>query len=317
MLVRCLESLARQTLPTDAFEVIVVDNASSDATADVASRYEGALNLRYVFAPEPGLHVGRHAGCSVASSEILIYADDDIEAEPTWVEAVVDAFRDSRVGLVGGNNLPRFESAPPEWLNLLWSRRVRLGRALPYLSILDFGGGRFAVDPHYVWGCNFSVRRDVLRAAGGFHPDSLPQELLKLRGDGESHVAKFVAGRGLITLFDSAASVYHFVGNSRMTQDYFERRGYAQGISDSYSAVRSAGAPRTSFRQTIYAHLRPVVAGLRERLHALGGQDSAHRSLVGVQVAALNAWRKGYLFHQAAVLQDASLLEWVLKESYL
>src|SRR5690606_19553916 len=123
----CLRSLTRQTVSTSAFEVIVVDNGSRDSTREVVEGYSGSLNLRYIHAPEPGLHVGRHVGYFEAKSDVLMYADDDIEALPTWVDSVVKAFADEKVGLVGGNNYPLFEKDPPEWLKLWWARPVYRG----------------------------------------------------------------------------------------------------------------------------------------------------------------------------------------------
>jgi hypothetical protein len=222
------------------------------------------------------------------------------------------------VALVGGNNYPRFETTPPDWLSLWWSRAVSGGRALPYLSILDFGAGRFAIDPHYVWGCNFSVRRELVQAAGGFHPDGVPHELLRLRGDGETHLARFVTGRGLVALFDSRASVHHLVPQDRMTTSHFCRRAYAQGISDSYSAVRMAGGSRLAFRQRARAYLRPWLAASRELLRAAA--TAAHPgalALLRVQLDVIRAWAAGFAFHQAEVRRDHSLLSWVLRESYL
>lgn len=318
VLAACLESLTRQTLPADAFEVIVVNNGSRDATPDVAASYSTRLNLRCIDVAEPGLHVGRHAGCRAANSDVLMYADDDIEAGSTWVEAVVKAFSDPNVGLVGGNNFPKFEADVPDWLSLLWSRPVSRGRALGYLSVLDFGTGQFPVDPRYVWGCNFSVRRQALEEVGGFHPDSLPRELLMMRGDGETHVARSVCHRGWTAWFDSAASVHHRVPAARMTCGYFEQRAFAQGVSDSYVAVRDRGGVPLSFMQRLRAGLRPLLVELRDRWrtkHAAG--DSPGRSLLDVQLAALRGWREGYRSHQLAVRNDPALLRWVLKENYL
>lgn len=188
----CLPSLAQQSLPADSFEVVVVDNGSSDNTGTVARSFSDRLDLTLLHEVEPGLHVGRHAGWRAARSEQLVFVDDDIQAEPGWLAAVVDAFENPQVALVGGNNLPAFSHEPPACLERLWERPVLRGRALGFLSVLDFGGGRFEIDPGYVWGCNFSVRSSVLEAAGGFRPDGVPREHLHLRGDGESYVSTVV-----------------------------------------------------------------------------------------------------------------------------
>src|SRR5688572_12584126 len=75
----CLESLTRQTLPRDEFEVLVVDNGSTDSTPEVAKRFSGRLNLVYVLEPEPGLHSGRHAGVRNARADVLLFGEDDLD----------------------------------------------------------------------------------------------------------------------------------------------------------------------------------------------------------------------------------------------
>ena len=112
-LARCLESLTCQTLPAETFEVLVIDNGSTDHTPDVAENYGSLLQLTYVTAPEPGLHVGRHEGMRRANTDVLMFADDDIEAEPSWVEAVAQTLENPNIALVGGNNYPLFEEPPP------------------------------------------------------------------------------------------------------------------------------------------------------------------------------------------------------------
>jgi glycosyltransferase involved in cell wall biosynthesis len=318
VLARCLRSLERQIADADTFEVIVVDNGSRDHTRQMALGFESQLQLRYIYAPEPGLHVGRHAGWHVARADVLVFCDDDIEAEPSWVSGIVDSFADLQVGLVGGNCYPNFEAEPPPWLARWWAEPVGPGRALGYLSVLDFGQGRFDIDPAFVWGCNFSVRRAVLDAVGGFHPDSMPKELMRFRGDGESHVAWAVRAQGWRTLFSSAASVHHQVSAGRMTHAYFEQRAFAQGVSDSYSAVRRCARVPLPLKERALQALRPTAHALRERWRARGTtSDAVAAELLRVRLGTLRAWREGVNYHQSQLRADRQLLDWVLKESYL
>ncbi|MGD9832018.1 MAG: glycosyltransferase family 2 protein [Piscinibacter sp.] len=318
VLARCLQSLERQTAAADAFEVIVVDNGSRDHTRQTALAFESRLRLRYLHAPEPGLHVGRHAGWKAARADLLVFCDDDIEAEPSWVGGVIDAFADPRVGLVGGNCHPNFEAEPPPWLARWWNEPVGAGRALGYLSVLDFGHGRFDIDPSFVWGCNFSVRRAVLDAVGGFHPDGMPKDLMRFRGDGESHVARAVRDQGWRTLFSSEASVHHQVSAGRMTPAYFEQRAFAQGVSDSYSAVRRCAGMPLPLAERLLQALRPTARTLRERWRARAtASDVVGAELLKVRLGTVRAWREGFNYHQSQLRTDRHLLEWVLKESYL
>jgi len=94
-------------------------------------------------------------------------------------------------------------------------------RILIYLSILDLGDTIKTINPYHVFGCNFSIRKKILLEAGGFHPDAMPQELIRFRGDGESHVSRYILVHGYKTLYHPKASVYHLVTHNRMTEDYF------------------------------------------------------------------------------------------------
>ena len=317
LLEKCLESLTRQTFPADQFEVLIVDNGTGDQTRRLADAYASRLTVQYVPAPEPGLHVGRHAGMRRAQTDILTFADDDIEAEPGWVEAVVSAFDDPEVVLVGGNNYPLFEQRPPDWLSRWWNRPVYRGRALTYLSILDFGNTGFDIDPGYVWGCNYSIRRDMLIRAGGFHPDGMPTDRLRFRGDGETHVSDCVRASGQRAIFEPGASVHHLVSQGRMTPDYFCRRAYAQGISDSYSRVRKANRARWSAAVVKWRLRQWSGSAYRLAENLVRKSDPVERELWAIRAKVRRAYRDGFLFHQRSVRADPDLCDWVLKESYL
>lgn len=301
-----LAAVAAGTLPPDRFEVIVADNGVGARTAEVVAEWAGRFHrLVRVPVPAPGLHAGRHAGLAVARADLLVFADDDIIANPRWLEAIIAAFGDAKVGLVGGNNLPRFAAPPPAWLARLWKLRRTHGRWIEALSVLDFGGTARDIPPQFVFGCNFAVRRRVLLEAGGFHPDGFPEKQIRFRGDGETHVADFVARHGWRARLEPLAAVEHLVPVERMTPEYFERRYFAQGISDSYAAIRAGGL---------------AARGRLPGLPAVGPRELV-RLLVPPGLAPLRwrwwrAQRKGFRYHHDQVAADSALLDWVLQDTY-
>lgn len=320
LLSKALHSLEFQDISRSSFEVIIVDNGSSDNTAEIVDEYANVLgNVRYFFEPEPGLHVGRHRGLKEASGEILVYADDDIQATPTWLAAIAENFSDSAVDLVGGNNYPDFQGSVPSWLTKLWQKPFLDGQGIIYLSVLSLPAGRRVINPCYVWGCNFSIRKQVLLDACGFHPDSMPHDLIRFRGDGETHVSRYVAKNGLRCLFDSRASIYHVVSPSRMTLEYFCQRAFNQGVSDSYSQLRNPEIFQKTESLTLFRKVRREAGKLKRRMfnYACKEQNCVDSELKRVHEIISEGYHKGFNYHQKAYAEDYEVQDWVHKADYL
>ena len=148
----CLAALARQTCPADRFEVIVVDNGSTDATAEIARRYGG---VRVIAEPRKGVAHARQAGFATARGAIIASTDADTVVPPFWVERIMEHFRaDPALGAVYG---------PVHWPD---------GRPMEQLLVrYPVTWGLWAsnrVRHSLWWGSNFAVRREVFWEAGGF-----------------------------------------------------------------------------------------------------------------------------------------------------
>ena len=313
---RVLESIVAQSFSKESFEVIVVDNGSTDDTKSVVERYSSQFNLRYHYDNRPGLHVGRHDGMQLAKGNILVYADDDIEAFPTWLEGVDESFRDDSVVLVGGKILPKYEEQPPFWILETWYELSEFGHCQTELSLIDFGDKTIEISPKYVFGCNFSIRRKILQETNGFHPDGMPFELIHLRGDGESYVTRYIATHELKTIYNPKVSVYHLVTSNRLTLDYFKKRAFCKGIEHSYTEKRykidSIPINKQRWKMKRCFNFFTRFASNRQLETILNKS-----SLSDIEKQISQSYFIGYQYHDALYHSDETLRGWVHQNNYL
>ena len=323
ILKRCLQHISKITNPSEEWEILVINNNLTDNIEEVVNSYRDKLHhLRYFNEPNPGLHSGRNLGCENANGEILCYLDDDSFVSKQWLKGIEKAFADPEVVLVGGLYLPEYESEAPRWVNEFWTD-TEWGKCLGILSLLDFGEEVKTILPYYVYGCNFNIRKDILLKLGGFHPDAMPKELIRFRGDGESAVSRKIEELGYKTLYHPYVKIYHLVPASRMTIDYFCWRSYLQGISDSFAKIRKGqGLYREAEAEAEEKNLpipRKVVKIIQKKLQDVKNRifDVEPKEIREIRGKIRKSWEDGFAFHQKEVKNDPKLLEWVLRKNYL
>jgi len=302
-----LQSLVLQDFSSSEYEILIVDNGSTDDTkkvTDVAISNNSAHNIKYIFEPEPGLLSGRHRGAFEAEGEILIFVDDDIEAVKGWISAIIKAFEDSSVHLIGGPSLPKFEVEPPEWIKRYCN--IKEGRIICVrLSLLNIGDEKCEIDPLYVWGLNYAIRKKTLFDLGGFHPDCIPKHLQHFQGDGETGLSLKVKEKGLRTLHIPEAMVYHNIPKERLTVSYFKQHFYYHGVADSFTQIRQNKGLK-NIRTPICRTDDPDLSDI--------SVYEQYKHIIDQQFN--KAYIDGFIFHQEAVKKSKTLLKWVLRENY-
>jgi len=231
LLGRALSALqAQRTAPGLSWELMVVDNNSSDHTRSIVDTAGAAfpVPLRYVFEPQQGISFARNTGVQAARGEILAFTDDDCRPESTWVQNVSDCMQRWRADGLGGRILPEWSSPPPEWLAVdrhLWTsiailddenvRRVELG---PWQREHGFR----------VWGANMAFRRSAFEAVKGFDP-SLGNRGHKSYGREDIMFVRRVVEAGKLVMYDPAPTVHHWVGTDRMRKRFFRTHSFYYG----------------------------------------------------------------------------------------
>lgn len=241
-----VESLLAQRYPSDRFEIILVDNASTDDTSKVIARLV-ALNpsVRRMKEPRRGAHFARNAGATVSVGEILYFTDDDMIADPDLLAKIVVPFSmDANIGAATGRVLPKWETEPPVWV--LTHCRNQL------LSLSDLGESLIVADNDPgVFSCHEAIRRDIFFKAGGFNPDT---NAGKFVGDNETGLNIKVRNLGYRFAYVGESVTHHVIPASRMTQAYLNSRFADQGFCDSYTDYRKIHPSPLRLLKRITAH---------------------------------------------------------------
>jgi glycosyltransferase involved in cell wall biosynthesis len=168
MLATALEAVLNQKTGGVRYEVIVVDNNSTDNTRATIESFiaNGHTNLRYVFEPQQGIAYGRNAGVAAARGNIIAFTDDDVVVTDNWIATINRTFAENPdVDYIGGKILPDWSEPPPKWLTVdhWWP-----------LALLDRGDNRFYVNasnPLCLPTANASFRRELFSRIGLFSPE--------------------------------------------------------------------------------------------------------------------------------------------------
>lgn len=229
---RALLSAVNLDYPSDRYEIIVVDNGSTDATAAVvkdAQDREPKRKINYIREERLGLHNARHAGVWAAKGDILVFTDDDATFVPGWLRAYAEAFESHpEMAAAGGPIRPSWEGPPPKWL----LEFIGDAKTFGMFSLMETDGD-FRLDPQIVFfGVNMAIRRNVLIEQGGFNPEAFGDLWL---GDGETGLNYKLRDHKMLIGYLPEALVYHHIPTTRMTVEYLRRRMANQGICNLYS----------------------------------------------------------------------------------
>jgi glucosyl-dolichyl phosphate glucuronosyltransferase len=220
-----IQSLAEQTLPKDRYEVIVVDNASTDDTKAVVESFAHLRNLRYIHEPVLGLSQARNTGWHDARGEYIAFLDDDAIACPEWLERIVGAFDTVKPtpGSVGGRVIPVWEAERPAWLPKDME---------PALTIVDWAEKPIFLteSQQFLAGANVAYPRAILETVKGFSVNLGRKGTSLLSGE-EYLIQRYLIRSGLGVYYDPLICVEHHIPAQRLTTRWLCRRYFWQGVT--------------------------------------------------------------------------------------
>ena len=223
----CLEHLAQQDYDNDLYEVLIIDNNSTDKTAEfskaVIKKYP-EVNFKYIFEKEQGLSFARNRGIKESSGQVIIFLDDDAFAFPGYLQEIEKFVKSgTEFSAFGGKIIPRFESERPEWMSDF---------LLPLASVIDLGNKiRKFPSKKFPIGANMGFKKEVFEKYGDFNV-KLGRKGKGLEGSEEKDLFHRIRSGGENIYYIPDAVVEHLVPDRRLQISFIQKQANGIGISE-------------------------------------------------------------------------------------
>lgn len=220
LLEKALQSLSQQILSFEKYEIIIIDNNSSDNTPEISQRYvRNHSNIHYFVEKNVGLSFARNRGWRESKGKFVGFIDDDSKASPEWLEIAYQIIQELSPNIFGGPYYPYFEINPPKW----------------FPENFGFGGKKvsepcFLLKDEYLSGTNMFFKRDILEELDGFNTDFGMSG--KKCGYGEETDLFMRASEKIKDLeiyYHPKMLVYHLVDKNKMSLKWWIKHHYAKG----------------------------------------------------------------------------------------
>ncbi len=218
--------MSQQVDPSINWEVIVVDNASTDNTAEVARRSwtRNEVSLKIFHESNPGLSNARSRGLKETSYSVVSFIDDDNWVENQWVQKVHDWFaEDDKIGLLGGRGEAVFEGERPEWFTIK-QRSYAVGPQAKQTGQVNGA----------LYGAGLTIRKIVWEhlKSSGFKFILSGRKGKSLTSGEDSELCSAVKLLGYQLFYDEDLHFYHFMPKERLNWPYLIKLSKAFGRSD-------------------------------------------------------------------------------------
>ena len=228
LLVQTLQGLVIMDTTGLDWEVILVDNAGNDETAQLASTFSESLPLKFIVEKAPGKNNALKTALGHANGDLFIFTDDDVIADPAWVRSLVDAAgRWSSADLFGGRILPKY----PEGMTAPNINDVVFMRIAYVITDRDQPEGEYSAGR--IWGPNMMVRRRVFDQGMMFNTDIGPSGSNYVMGS-ETEFLHRAGDAGHIAVYVPTALVYHQIRPEQLTHSWLYGRAFRMGRSSAY-----------------------------------------------------------------------------------
>lgn len=243
-----LKCIAENGFPADAYEIILVNNMSTDNTEAECQRFGHDypdVNFHYFVETSQGLSFARNRGIKESRGETLLFLDDDSYIQQDYLKNLQRQLNDHpEADAFGGKIDPIFESGEaPKWLskwNYSWVSAIDIGD-----KVCQFEGKAFPI------GANMGIRKAMLEKTGVFNTQLGRSKKNLMGGEEKDLFERIQQQEGLIYYFPDVI-VNHVIPPTRTTKDYVKRLGEGVGRSE---RIRTLGVSKWKYLKRLVSEL--------------------------------------------------------------
>lgn len=231
-----LHDLANQSTNSSHFEILVINNNSSDETETVCEKFVerySDLNFRYVTEKNQGLSFARNRAVDETEADMILYIDDDVHLGSDFVETAIRYVEQSpNVKCAGGRIFVQFDEGEPDWIP---------DELMPMFGLHDLGENAHNYPlSNFPRGGNMLIKKEVFEEIGRFDTGlgRIGKELL---GSEEKAFFDRVRDHGITLHYWPEMELYHRIGNQRLSKEYLKNQSKGIGLSERVRLKHSFG----------------------------------------------------------------------------
>ena len=243
-----MESIALQDYPRDKYEIVLVNNNSTDKTEELCKAFQKKypdIHFNYCVEKQQGLSYARNKGIEESRGELLVYVDDDATVFPDYLKAYDDFFNTYSSELVaGGPIIPHYEVDPPEWISyytevLLTAYLYKGEKIIPFKNGLFPGGG------------NACYRSEVFEKYGLFNVELGRKGNGLIGAEEKDFFSRLFADKKKVW-YVPQAGIYHYIPAQKLTESHFKKLTYSIGVSE---RIRTLSVSKMFFAKRLFQEM--------------------------------------------------------------
>jgi len=227
-LYNALKSIAENGFPFNKYEIVLINNNSSDNTEAECKRFQNdfpAVNFNYFVENNQGLSFARNRGIEEAKGDILVYVDDDAKVNRAYLKTIDDFFKENQTAMaVGGAIFPIYETKEPSWMSH-YTKSLITAYKDEGNKIIKFKANK------YPSGGNAAYKKSVFEKVGNFNT-KLGRKGTSLIGAEEKEIFDKMKALNMPIYYLPDMILYHIIPSVKLTKEYFNKLTFSIGQSE-------------------------------------------------------------------------------------